>query len=110
MLVQEELMVVNQNLGHQSNVQEEDLEAWRSAVSEFLYLPSQERYGRIASATNSDKIESLQASRSYPLQTLRLFERLESQERKLFAVRLGLLVTPQEEMIPAIIRGISFRE
>lgn len=38
------------------------VEAWQNALSEMIYLPAQKRYGRIASATNSDKVESLQVS------------------------------------------------
>ena len=47
-------------MGHGGGVDEEFVEAWRSALGEMIYLPSQQRYGRIASATNSDKVESLQ--------------------------------------------------
>lgn len=53
-------MDLNRNLGHSGSTEQEDLDAWNSAISEFIYLPNQERYGRIASATNTDKIESLQ--------------------------------------------------
>ena len=47
-------------MGHGGGVDEELVEAWRSALGEMIYLPSQQRYGRVASATNSDKVESLQ--------------------------------------------------
>ena len=47
-------------MGHGGGVDKEFVEAWRSALGEMIYLPSQQRYGRIASATNSDKVESLQ--------------------------------------------------
>ena len=47
---------------YDGSVTQEDLDAWSSAVDEFIYVPNQQRYGRIASTTNSDKIESLQAS------------------------------------------------
>ena len=64
LLLQEELMDVNKAYKHEGDVSQEDIEVWRSAATEFIYLPSQQRYGRIASATNSDKIESLQVSPS----------------------------------------------
>lgn len=55
-----EVSRISKQVGHRADVDEQYVEAWHNALSEMIYLPSQKRYGRIASATNSDKIESLQ--------------------------------------------------
>ena len=65
-LLSEELKAVNEAMGHNGEVDEEYVEAWKVAVNDMIYLPSQGRYGRGASATNSDKVESLQVGRSFP--------------------------------------------
>ena len=59
-LLKAETAAVHQQVGHDEVVDDEMVDAWSNAVSEWIYLPSQKRYGRIASATNSDKVESLQ--------------------------------------------------
>ena len=61
-LLDAEVSRVNKQLGLPTGVDEQYIEAWQNALNEMIYLPSQKRYGRIASATNSDKIESLQVS------------------------------------------------
>ena len=70
LLLQEELMELNKEQKYDGSVTQEDLDAWSSAVDEFIYVPNQQRYGRIASTTNSDKIESLQASFLWPFHLL----------------------------------------
>jgi hypothetical protein len=59
-LLAEEVNKVNQQVGHSGVLDGQFVEAWRNAMSEMIYLPAQKRYGRIASATNSDKVDSLQ--------------------------------------------------
>ena len=61
-LLNMEVARVSKQLGHKAGVDEQFVEAWQNALSEMIYLPSQKRYGRIASATNSDKVESLQVN------------------------------------------------
>jgi len=63
-LLAEEVKKVNQQVGHSGELDGQFVEAWRNAMSEMIYLPGQKRYGRIASATNSDKVDSLQVLRS----------------------------------------------
>lgn len=58
-ILKEEIQAVHKQVGHDGTVDEEFMEAWTAALGEWIYLPSQKRYGRIASATNSDKVESL---------------------------------------------------
>ncbi len=44
-------------------VSEEDyMDTWASITREFIYLPSRQRYDRSISATNSDRLASMQAS------------------------------------------------
>ena len=59
-LLDAEVKKVNTQLGLSTGADERFAEAWQNALSEMIYLPSQRRYSRIASATNSDKVESLQ--------------------------------------------------
>ena len=61
-MLAEEVRRVNKQVGHTPQADGQFLEAWRNAMSEMIYLPAQQRYGRIASATNSDKVDSLQVS------------------------------------------------
>ena len=61
-LLDAEVSKVNKQLGLPAAMDEQYIEAWQNALGEMIYLPSQKRYGRIASATNSDKVESLQVS------------------------------------------------
>lgn len=59
-MLADEMSKLAKQTGHVAVVDEQSIEAWQNALSEMIYLPSQHRYGRIASATNSDKIDSLQ--------------------------------------------------
>lgn len=59
-LLDSEVAKVSKQVGYQAVVDSQYVEAWQNALSEMIYLPSQKRYSRIASATNSDKVESLQ--------------------------------------------------
>ena len=61
-LLDAEVSKVNKQLGAPAGVDGQYAEAWQNALSEMIYLPAQKRYGRIASSTNSDKVESLQVS------------------------------------------------
>jgi len=65
-LLAEEVKKVHQQVGHSAEADAQFLEAWQNAMSEMIYLPGQQRYGRIASATNSDKIASLQVASTFP--------------------------------------------
>lgn len=59
-MLKAEITSIHEQVGHNESVDEDMVEAWENAVSEWIYLPSQKRYGRTAAATNSDKVESLQ--------------------------------------------------
>lgn len=61
-LLEEETAEVHRIVGYDGAADDEFVEAWSNAISEWIYLPAQKRYGRIASATNSDKVQSLQVS------------------------------------------------
>ena len=86
-----EVMRVNKQVGHTPQADGQFLEAWRNAMSEMIYLPSQQRYGRIASATNSDKVASLQVSpfSGHPLVLCTVAVRNKSHRRKCFLDKAG---------------------
>lgn len=65
-LLKAEVAGIGKQLGHRAEVGDQYVEAWHNALSEMIYLPSQKRHGRIASATNSDKVESLQVCAGAP--------------------------------------------
>jgi pre-mRNA-splicing factor CDC5/CEF1 len=48
-------------MGHTSVPLEEYLEVWGAARRDVIWIPSQQRYGRAASATNSDRLDSIKA-------------------------------------------------
>ena len=51
---------VRKAMGHESISAEEYAETASAIERDFIYLPSRQRYERSASATNSDKLESIQ--------------------------------------------------
>ena len=46
-------------MGQEADAPDEFEAAWAAAAADLIWLPAQKRYGRSASATNSDKVESL---------------------------------------------------
>ena len=58
-LIEEEVEHVREAMGHTGTTQEEYKEAWATAVRDFIYLPMQHKYGRAASATNTDRLDSV---------------------------------------------------
>ena len=46
-------------MGHSAIEQDEYSEAIASAARDFLYLPNAQRYTRMASATNTDRLDSI---------------------------------------------------
>lgn len=61
-LIKEEFQVVREVAGYDGSADKELEELWNAAFKEWIYSPSTKRYSRIASATNSDKVESLRVS------------------------------------------------
>lgn len=61
LLLEEEAMIVKSAMGHDSITQEEYSEALGLAARDFIYLAGAKRYGRGASATNTDRLESIKA-------------------------------------------------
>jgi hypothetical protein len=46
-------------MGHSDSALEEYMDAWAAARKDIIWVPSQQRYGRAASATNSDRLDSI---------------------------------------------------
>ena len=59
-ILKDELEHVRKAMGHESISAEEYAETAAAIEKEFIYLPSRQRYERSASATNSDRLESIQ--------------------------------------------------
>jgi hypothetical protein len=59
-VLQQETAHVRHAMGHDSVSEEEYAEAWTSIIRDFIYLPSRQRYDRSNSATNSDRLASIQ--------------------------------------------------
>ena len=62
LLLAEEAMIVRSAMDHGSVSQEEYAEALSVATRDFIYLAASKRYGRSASATNTDRLESIKVS------------------------------------------------
>lgn len=61
-VLQSETVHVRRAMGHEQVPEEEYMETWAAISRDFIYLPSRQRYDRSNSATNSDRLASLQAS------------------------------------------------
>ena len=59
-ILKAETASVRASMGHDNVTDEEYAEAWTNAQRDFIYIPSQQRYTRAASATNSDRLASIQ--------------------------------------------------
>ena len=64
-ILKDELEHVRRAMGHESISAEEYAETAAAIEKEFIYLPSRQRYERSASATNSDRLESIQVKPLY---------------------------------------------
>ena len=58
-LIEDEATHVQNAMGHADISQEEFQDAWSTTVKDFIYLPMQHKYGRAASATNTDRLDSV---------------------------------------------------
>ena len=59
-ILKAEVDYVRKAMGHESISAEEYAETASAIEKDFIYIPSRQRYERSASATNSDKLESIQ--------------------------------------------------
>lgn len=59
-ILKEELERVRKAMGHEGVSAEEYAEAAAAIEKDFIFLPSRQRYERSNSATNSDRLESIQ--------------------------------------------------
>ncbi|BDA46189.1 Cell division cycle 5-like protein [Coccomyxa sp. Obi] len=59
-LLQSETAHVRRAMGHEKVSEEDYMDTWASITREFIYLPSRQRYDRSISATNSDRLASMQ--------------------------------------------------
>ena len=57
---------VRRAMGHEGVSEEEYMESWAALSREFIYLPKRQRYDRSISATNTDRVESMQARNTEP--------------------------------------------
>ncbi|KAI3429454.1 hypothetical protein D9Q98_005547 [Chlorella vulgaris] len=60
-LLRSEVDFVRQAMNHSELETSDYAAAWEAVAKDIIYVPSQQRYTRAASATNSDRIASLQA-------------------------------------------------
>jgi hypothetical protein len=51
---------VRKAMGHDRVPEDEYVNVWETAVKDFIWLPSKHRYDRNASATNTDRLASIQ--------------------------------------------------
>lgn len=90
-LIAEEVQFVRDAMGHTDTTQEEYREAWSTAVRDFIYLPIQHKYGRAASATNTDRLDSVRGEYHTALDLMkRAAERASKLESKVALVTGGL--------------------
>ncbi len=59
-VLQQETKIVRHAMGHDGVLEEEYAEAWSVVTRDFIFLPSRQRYDRSNSATNSDRLASMQ--------------------------------------------------
>ena len=64
-ILKDELEHVRRAMGHESISAEEYADTAAAIEKEFIYLPSRQRYERSASATSSDRLESIQVETLY---------------------------------------------
>lgn len=65
-LLQQETALVRRAMGHDNVPDEEYAEAWSSVVRDFIFIPARQRYDRSNSATNSDRLASIQVRAGLP--------------------------------------------
>jgi len=70
-LIAEETAIVQEAMGHSDITQEEYRDAWSTAVKDFIYLPMQHKYGRAASATNTDRLDSVRGEYHIALELMK---------------------------------------
>lgn len=91
-LIAEETAIVQEAMGHSDITQEEYKDAWATAVKDFIYLPMQHKYGRAASATNTDRLDSVRGEYHTALELMKKeAERAVKLESKVAVVTGGLV-------------------
>ncbi|KAL3148491.1 hypothetical protein ABBQ38_013933 [Trebouxia sp. C0009 RCD-2024] len=91
-LVEDETAYVQNAMGHADISQEEFREAWSTTVKDFIYLPMQHKYGRAASATNTDRLDSVRGEYHTAFGLMQKeAERAAKLEKKVSLVTGGLL-------------------
>ncbi len=91
-LIAEETGIVQEAMGHSDITQEEYKDAWSTAVKDFIYLPMQHKYGRAASATNTDRLDSVRGEYHTALELMKKeAERAAKLESKVAVVTGGLV-------------------
>ena len=91
-LIEDETAYVQNAMGHADISQEEFREAWSTTVKDFIYLPMQHKYGRAASATNTDRLDSVRGEYHNAFGLMQKeAERAAKLEKKVSTVTGGLL-------------------
>ena len=91
-LIDDEASFVQEAMGHSDISQEEYREAWSTAVRDFIFLPMQHKYGRAASATNTDRLDSVRGEYHAALDQMKKeAERAAKLESKVAVVTGGLV-------------------
>jgi hypothetical protein len=91
-LIAEETAIVQEAMGHSDITQEEYRDAWSTAVKDFIYLPMQHKYGRAASATNTDRLDSVRGEYHIALELMKKEEERAAKLESKVAVVTGGLV------------------
>ena len=91
-LIEDETGFVQDAMGHADISQEEFRDAWSTTVKDFIYLPMQHKYGRAASATNTDRLDSVRGEYHTALALMQKeAERAAKLENKVSLVTGGLV-------------------
>ena len=91
-LIEDETAYVQDAMGHADITQEEFRDAWSTTVKDFIYLPMQHKYGRAASATNTDRLDSVRGEYHTALALMQKeAERAAKLENKVSLVTGGLV-------------------
>ena len=91
-LIADETSFIQDAMGHSDVTQEEYRDAWSTAVRDFIFLPMQHKYGRAASATNTDRLDSVRGEYHTALEHMKKeAERAAKLESKVGVVTGGLL-------------------
>lgn len=91
-MIAEEVELVREAMGHTETTQEEYKDAWATAVRDFIYLPMQHKYGRAASATNTDRLDSVRGEYHMTFDLMKKeAERASKIESKVALVTKGLV-------------------